>query len=759
MSVADPTPAVTLPLRDPRATDPRVAGSKAAALARLLQAGLPVLDGLIVPTSVHRDELVRADATRGGPATDPALRRASAEIVDVFGAGALAVRSSAVAEDTPEASYAGLYTSVLDVRGAEHIAEAVTRCWSSARNTAFYSGEAAGDDTGMAVLVQPLLEPQAAGAAFVSPHPDGAVSLSAVPGRAAGLMAGEVAGDEWRIRDVAEPIRLVHHAIDAPQARAVAALTRRVAAEFGRAVEIEWALCDGRLLLLQARAQTGLPPAEVVWRPPSRGEWRRDIRLGEWLPEPVTPLFATWLLPAVDRRCRAIQAKRSGVVLPRPAYAVVNGWYYHSPLGDRRSSVLLRGLLSRPRFAVGMMLGRRRPGIAHRLVVEPEIVAYREVLARYRAAVTRLECALPTANDRSLLAHVDELVDIVGAYTWSLTMLGGAAWRTEHALSRLHDRFVRPAVDESYLGLLLAPRPDAGVSGHAVASLDWFHPTLGELAGATPTGTPPDKPSEPAGTSPDGVASLESACRAALAAHPRRRRRFATTLALARASAARRGSCAASFTLAWPVLRRALRRLGESLRDLGCIDDPQDVFFLERDEVRQRVRSRDGIPLRDRVRERRVIWSEQRRHRPPTAVGVRACLLPLLVPSSPPAAQRTATGVLAGIGVSPGRATGPARVLHRVDPNTEFDDGDILVVRAFVPALAPLVTRAAGVVADVGSIAAHTSVLAREYGVPGVVGLGTATDVVRDGQIVTVDGTEGTLSVHRHVAIDARDLV
>jgi pyruvate,water dikinase len=708
--------AVALPLADPRATDPGVAGGKAASLARLLRAGLPVHDGVVVPTAVQRDG---------------ALPQAVAEIAGMFGPTPLAVRSSAVAEDTPDASFAGLYMSVLDVRGAAQIADAITRCWASTRDAAFYSG----GGTEMAVLVQPLLAPRAAGAAFGDVH--GAVSLSAVPGRAAGLMAGEVASDEWRIWDIAEPLRLVHHAVDAADVKAVAALTRRVAAELGGPVEIEWALCEGAPVLLQARPLTS-QPCDATWTPPGRGEWRRDIRLGEWLPDPVTPLFATWFLPAVDRRFRATQNRRSGVLLPRPAYALVNGWYYHSPLGDRRSSVLLRGMFARPRFALGMMLGRRQPRLAHRLVVRAEIATYQDVLTRYRTATDRLEAALASADDHVLLALVDELVDIVGEYTWSLTILGGAAWRTEYALARLYGRFVRPAIGGSYIGLLAQPRTDTSVAGHAVSSLDWVHPTLGELALPTQTSI----------ASSNEAPNLDAAYRQALAGHPCRSRRFAATLALARASATCRAACGADLTLAWPALRGALRRLGTSLRTLGCIPDAEDVFFLERDEVAHRLRTADGSPLDDLLARRRATWTEQRRLRPPSALGVPACLLPLLVSSSvPPATRRPSAGVLRGIGVSPGRVTGRARVLHQVDPTTELADGDILVVRAFVPALAPLLTRAAGVAADVGSVAAHTSVLAREYGVPGVVGLGTATHDVCDGQLVTVDGTAGTLTV------------
>ncbi len=144
-----------------------------------------------------------------------------------------------------------------------------------------------------------------------------------------------------------------------------------------------------------------------------------------------------------------------------------------------------------------------------------------------------------------------------------------------------------------------------------------------------------------------------------------------------------------------------------------------------------------------------MIWAKQRSLRPPLAIGVQACLLPLLVPTRGAPDGSVDPGVLQGTGVSPGRATGRARILDGAGTNDSFRDGEILIVRAFVPALASLLARAGGVASDTGSMAAHTSVLAREYGVPGVVGLETVTRTVQEGEIVTIDGFEGLVRIHQ----------
>jgi len=131
-----------LPLRE--ATDPRQAGVKAATLAALAAQGLPVPDGVVIPTRVFARALAaaREPPTARLEVPDDVLA-ALAEAVKPWGDVALAVRASAVDEDLADSSYAGLYTSVLHVRGAEALREAVSRCWTSAfadRVTAYSRG-------------------------------------------------------------------------------------------------------------------------------------------------------------------------------------------------------------------------------------------------------------------------------------------------------------------------------------------------------------------------------------------------------------------------------------------------------------------------------------------------------------------------------------------------------------------------------------------------------------------------------------------
>jgi pyruvate,water dikinase len=101
--------------------------------------------------------------------------------------------------------------------------------------------------------------------------------------------------------------------------------------------------------------------------------------------------------------------------------------------------------------------------------------------------------------------------------------------------------------------------------------------------------------------------------------------------------------------------------------------------------------------------------------------------------------------LVSGSPASPGRATGKVRIVRSSDEFDRLKAGEILVAPLTAPAWTPLFSRAAAVVTDVGSALAHASIIAREFGIPAVVGCVDATTRLRDGMVVTVDGTRGTV--------------
>ncbi|MDP9266233.1 MAG: PEP-utilizing enzyme [Chloroflexota bacterium] len=103
--------------------------------------------------------------------------------------------------------------------------------------------------------------------------------------------------------------------------------------------------------------------------------------------------------------------------------------------------------------------------------------------------------------------------------------------------------------------------------------------------------------------------------------------------------------------------------------------------------------------------------------------------------------------LLRGTAASAGRATGPARVVRDTSEFARVRPGDVLVCPATTPAWTLLFARVAAIVTDTSSPSSHASIVAREYGIPAVVGTGDATARVRDGQLLTVDGAAGTVAL------------
>src|SRR2546423_714609 len=288
-----PDPPYILPLDTLTRADAHRAGAKAATLGDLARAGFPVPDGFVLTTDAYARFLAANVLRRDSSAERAARALLPPDLADAvlaaaarFDAAPLAVRSSAVAEDLPGASFAGQYETILDVRGPDALLEAVRQCWASAlsaRVAAYRVRRQRGAEHGMALLVQRLVPAEAAGVAFtVDPVTgDGAATvINAVHGLGERLVSGQGTPDEWLVygRD-AVCRRAPEGAIDAATARAVAALARRVAAHLGRPQDVEWALAGGELFVLQARPITALPrhiePGRVRHVEPP-GFWQRE---------------------------------------------------------------------------------------------------------------------------------------------------------------------------------------------------------------------------------------------------------------------------------------------------------------------------------------------------------------------------------------------------------------------------------------------------------------------------------------------------
>ncbi|HEX7171263.1 MAG TPA: PEP/pyruvate-binding domain-containing protein [Candidatus Limnocylindria bacterium] len=716
-------------LGDLRSADAPEVGGKAAQLGELIAAGARVPDGLVLTIA------------GGGMPADERGSLLQAGVTDL-GSGPFAVRSSGIAEDGPERSFAGMYETVLDV-SADELPAAADRVLASA-HASWAEAYGAAANRHMAVIVQRMVAPAAAGVALTADPISGdrrSCVITAVRGLGERLVSGASVGDEWVVTDVAAtPRRQPEHAIDRDMAQQVAGEARRIEAAMGVPQDIEWAIdADGELWILQARPMTALPP-DVSWKSPAPGAYTRQLRFGEWISEPVTPLFESWLLSAMEERVHADYLKMIGQRIPRPYHVVVNGWYFYTlnwatPAAFARNLPnMLWHLIRFPRHVAGINPSTVRHSFP---LAEREWRA--DVQPRYRAAVAAAEERVEALPVAGLPALIDELADVAGeSFTW-VTVLAGAGYKMEVNLAQFYRRHLMPSLGGSHLPLLTGFDAPTDPARHAVASLDWWH-APGPRAGLA------TRPAADHAALVEARHAAEEAAFAALASSPRRLRAFQRLLADAQHLVPLREEQVAELTIAWPVMRRAVLRVGEVLAVGGVLAEPDDIFFLTREEVLSALG--DGGPVsRVDVAARRSTREQQARLVPPLLVGRLNPLLEKLFAGMSRlfGAVPSDTAIVSGTPASSGRASGAVRVIRGPEQFHELEPGEILVAPLTAPAWTPLFARAAAVVTDVGSPAAHASIIAREYGIPAVVGCGDATARLRTGMRVTVDGTTGNV--------------
>ena len=639
------------------AADRAVLGGKAATLAELLEAGFAVPPAIVVTGSAV-DE----------PDLDGQLQEAAARL----GGDRFAVRSSGVAEDLPDASYAGLYESYLNVP-AKELGAAVRRCFAAAASerVAAYHDRHGSLTGGMAVLVQAMIDPIAAGVAFTA-HPVTGdrtqTVVTAVTGLGDRLVSGETTGEEWtktadHVASLTRPSSDGEPVLTARQAQAVAQLAIRVADRFrGQPQDIEWAIDhQGRLWLLQARPMTAVPEP-VSWTAPGPGLWMRNFRLGEWLPEALTPLFATWLLPVLEDGYLDGMHASVGVRVPF-RYALVNGWYYNAP-PIPSPKIIARVLWQGRGRAVKILYNAlirvsHDPAAADKAALSDLERQWRQVqLPRYRQLVATAAAEVDTATPHRLVDIIDTLGREAGIFLWYLAVVGGSAWKMEARLTRFARRHLADVLPEPDGGaqVLLRglPQVQPMFSEHAVQSLDWYHPLAADL---------PTVPSLSAAAADRRVrlaeerAAAERSCRAALSDRPQLLEAFGRLLKVSQRYAVLREEQAHEFTLAWPVLRACAARLGQHLADLGMIQQADDLYFCTRDQVTSALADRTRRQIGG-IGERREMWQRHRQLAAPLTLGRPAPLISDVIDRAVEQARHgaaAAEGAMVGHPASAGR--------------------------------------------------------------------------------------------------------
>jgi pyruvate,water dikinase len=196
-------------------------------------------------------------------------------------------------------------------------------------------------------------------------------------------------------------------------------------------------------------------------------------------------------------------------------------------------------------------------------------------------------------------------------------------------------------------------------------------------------------------------------------------------------------------------VRRVLLVLGQRLHEQDSLSCRDDIFFLDVSEIEPVATGNASFDWRGRIELRRREYEKNLKLNPPRVVNGR------FDPNAPawPVANADAK-LLEGIPVSPGIVTGLARVILRADDHEQVLPGEILIAPFTDPAWSPYFVTAVGVVMEQGGILSHGSIVAREYGLPAVTNVLSATRVIRTGDLVQVDGNRGCVSILKRLVED-----
>lgn len=848
---------LVLALADASATLDQV-GGKGASLARMAAAGLPVPPGFNVTTAAYRrfvteqglqEQILSAvpAATASQPAT---LEEASRQIQELFaqrampddiaraigqayaalggGDPAVAVRSSATAEDLPEMSFAGQQETYLNMHGEAVVLDAVKRCWASlwtARAIGYRARHGiAPEDVSLAVVVQEMVPAEAAGILFTA-NPltgeRGQVMINAAWGLGEAIVGGQVTPDTFVVDRASgkiteqvisdknvmtvrtpkgtheEPVpadRRTRAALSPAQAAELARIGVQVEDFYGQPLDIEWALHGGRFFILQARPITawrGHSPATGQWNDSLTGDYLwTNGNLGEAIPDVMTP--CTWSLVQIFMT----DAMATSSIAPYHGYGNIGGRFYMN-LSMAASLAAAFGM-NRKRFAkmTGEVFGRLPGGLEIPLVRLSRWSVLRtllpvaiRVLRRVRANQKRLPAFLGAAPEccGALHARIQaasstaELVvlwqDDVAPFFHDCCYMLEAAGRQDGAALVMVRRNLQKLVGEGDTNALLTGLsagsgqlaslgPLLGLTQLAKGEIDratfarqYGHRSPHEFEVSIP------RPAEDPYWIDKQLAGLREAKEDATtlltrqeatrkAAWDRFRQRYPRQVKAMRrridrwATAARAREAARSEVIrAFWVLRSFIQR-ASALTGQG-----EDLFFLSIDEIMAVLRGDNAslayIPARRATHARYSAL-------PPYPALIRGRFDPFRWAAAP---QRRsdlfdatldsvpASDAITGFPGAAGIVEGRARVIFTPEEGDQLQAGEILVTTVTNIGWTLLFPRAAAVVTDVGAPLSHAAIVARELGIPAVVGCGNATMLLHNGDLVRVNGGQGTVEV------------
>lgn len=834
---------IVAPLSYFRSKNLALAGGKGANLGELSQAGFDVPSGFVITTTAY-DLLLQknnlqtrlADILASLDLASPdSAKNASQQIHDVLQQasipeqivdevlkayrelddGAVAVRSSATAEDLPEAAFAGQQETFLNVVGEGELMNAARACWTSlwSERAILYRARQNVDQNAvkLAVVVQKMVAADVAGVMFTANPVNGEreeLVIDANPGLGEAVVSGMVTPDHFIVskrsrrikeqqlgkREVIVRAKLgggTEHIASTQEITNTAALPLqaiRKLSQLGIAIErhygvpqdIEWAWLQdetklGKFLILQARPMTALPePLKVS------GPMRLIVpMLAEMWPTRPYPLDMTTFTGAVERAIGNLLVTMMGKSAPSPDESFIEEdgviVQFKPPQVHPAPSML---------FMPWITFWRTRHYEPSRWEADPLLAEYiaqahtieqrdlrpltwrqnieilHELLALIPCAMELRERYFPPAllgmASLWLLLALARHGDRFGA------LVSGVRTKTTETNQVLEDLATQIRNDPVLQGLFqrteaneLQARLETSQAGKAfLERFNFFLDQYGHRETSLTISQPAwkDQPANVlailkvlAETQMKQSDSYEAwqRTRDELLAHSilgtrLLRHQFLKSLTRTRSLFQIREDTHFYATLVQPAIRRVSLELGKRLMEAGAVDKVEEVFHLQLKELESL--GEPWPPPEQTIRQIRSLVTQRRAKR--DSLANKPMIDPRLLAITSQA-QAGENVILRGTSGSPGVAQGPARIVHDISEFGKLQAGDVLVAPVTNPAWTPLFQRAAAVVVDTGGAASHAAIVAREYGVPAVMGTMNGTKELNDGQWIQVDGSRG----------------
>nr|MDT0660549.1 PEP/pyruvate-binding domain-containing protein [Micromonospora sp. DSM 115978] len=785
-----------LSLGDPAATHGLV-GGKGANLGKLLRGRFPVPGGFTV-TTTGCDLILPArpadllDQAPDGSAVRKAVETADfpAELVKAvvsayraLGGGPVAVRSSTTAEDLPESASAGQQDTFLNVIGEENVLDSIRRCAASAwsERAIAYRRDREVNEVRTAVVVQRMVAADFSGVMFTANPVTGArheVVIEVGQGLGEAVVSGRVTPDHYvlrkhRVRDSrsgkreiavrALPGGGVEEVAGEPDRelpwsalKKLSKLGKTIERHFGAPQDIEWVWTDGRPWIVQSRPITALPD------PPAKrsGQENRAVTMAEMLPVRPYPLDTTTWTGALFEAVHEV-LEIAGKVPPvsdvrEEQDGVVVKWDFPLPKPTAKTLTKIPGMLA--------YIFRYNP---HTMWSDPVLVRLIERWQDYdKTDLTTMDWDGLRATLDEAMAVPTQLFQLRGRYMMRTFVGAGYVYlllalrRQKGLMNALNALFVptnsvtieinreiealatRVRNDEELARAFASHEPaelPGALDGHPfMAEFDTFLQRYGHREGVSlalasqPTWraapeivlslvksfatTPPPPRNTPEAT------ALRAQLLSTRFLRPLNRRALDQMAVYARMLE----DTHFYLTLPLPHVRRVMLEFGRRLVEADLLDGRKDVFHLRLDEVQMSPGRREIVARRKAKRE--------------SLEGV-----PFVTPEHRVRTAPVGNALVSGLPGGSGVAEGPARIIRGPHEFGKLRTGDVLVAPYTHPAWTPLFQRAAAVIVDTGGPAAHAAIVAREYGIPAVMGTGDGTSTLVDGQPVRVDGDRGAV--------------